>query len=198
MANISEFFYVTEKEKNHELNYVIDSILVQNDRVDDIISTNSEQKNSLLSCPFSSVIALDQAIGFYPKPRIVAESNYPFTVVHANGRFSNLSKLQSDEVIGQRLSNIVLSFNLSKLLLDCIKESEIGSEVIVDVLSGKTNSTDAAKCPKQESIRCFMTVFPVVPNFDSKSGVNDEMMKVTHFVLELKKCNYPLLMYAQS
>merc|ERR1719291_331854 len=173
----------------------MDSILDQKNTADDDISeNNNKHKNSLLSCSFLSVMSLDQAIGFYPKPRIVAESKYPFTVVHVNGRFTYLTKLESNEVIGEKLSNLGLSGNLNELLFDCIKESEIGKEVIVNVLSRKTISFNTPSYTKEESMHCFMTVLPV-SNYDSKTGVMNEMMKLTHFVLELKKCIYPLFMF---
>merc|ERR1712183_158759 len=137
------------------------------------------QKKSFLSCPFSSVITIDKAISFYPKPRIITESKYPFPVIHINGRFTNLTKIQSNEIIGQSLSKLVLSPNVSKLLFDCMK-SEIGREVVVDVFSRKINSSKEVFCAKQNSIRCSTLVFPVVSNFVTKTGAR---MKVTHFAL---------------
>jgi hypothetical protein len=149
---------------------------------------NISQKKSFLSCPFSSVITIDKAINFYPKPRIITESKYPFPVIHINGRFTNLTKIQSNEIIGQSLSKLVLSPNVSKLLFDCMMKSEIGGEAVVDVFSRKTNSSKEVFCAKQNSIRCSTLVFPVVSNLVTKTGAR---MKVTHFALELKKCRKP-------
>lgn len=183
LTNLCQPFYSQEKKKE----------LDKKDCSKDIVYENDIQK-SFLSCPFSSVITLDQALSFYPRPRIVTESKYPFTVLHINGRLTNLTKIQSNEIIGQRLSRLVLSTNLMTLLFNCIEESE----VIVDVLSRKTISYKGAGCPKQNSIRCFMSVFPVVPNFVTKTQDTNNTMKVTHFVLELKKCSYSSYIFAQS
>jgi len=193
LTNSCQPFYISGKQKELDEKDGISGTIFENkleelDEKNDDNDINVEniisQKNSFLSCPFSSVITIDKAISFYPKPRIITESKYPFPIIHINGQFTNLTKIQSNEIVGQSLSKLVLSPNLSKLLFRCMMKSEIGCEAIVEVF-----------CPKNNSIRCFTLVFPVVSNVVTKTGAR---MKVTHFALELKKCRKPPRLIPQS
>merc|ERR1711971_277877 len=168
LTNSCQPFYVSGKQKELDEEDRANNIIFENkleeldekDGANDVnYENNFSQKKSFLPCSFSSVITIDKAISFYPKPRIITESKYPFPIIHINGRFTNLTKIQSNEIIGQSLSKLVLSPNLSKLLFGCMMKSEIGCEAIVEVF-----------CPKNNSIRCFTLVFPVVSNVVKKTG----------------------------
>lgn len=142
---------------------------------------NSQHSNFLPS----SIISLDQAISFYPKPRIVIEAEYPYLIVHTNAGYAHLTGLQTDQIIGHPLFNF-LAFSLGNQmsLKHCVSMSEVGKNVDVEVVA---NDPDKSESLSKNLIKCSLTAYPVMSRSSDAIKAGKGHVGLSHYVLDVIK-----------
>jgi len=142
----------------------------------------------------SSTISLCQALSFYPKPRFIIEATFPFLIVHANAGYSHLTSFGSDITIGQPLIEFMTLANGNQISLkQCVIMSELGNNVIVEILTNPKNGNN-----KTPTIKCSLTAYPVMSNSNNNQNKNEEdespkgLLGVSHYVLDMITCQNSL------
>lgn len=136
----------------------------------------------------SSILSIEDAISFIPKPRVVVEAKYPFMIVHANSSYEHLTGESNYNLIGKELPEVLAircntmngKENLLPLLETCAHLSELGNNVTADLFSSRSMKT----------IKCSLTVYPVIPRNkvmgnDEKDTKNKCKSYISHYVLDM-------------
>ena len=126
--------------------------------------------------------------------RFIIEATFPFLIVHANAGYSHLTSFGSDITIGQPLIEFMTLANGNQISLkQCVIMSELGNNVIVEILTNPKNGNN-----KTPTIKCSLTAYPVMSNSNNNQNKNEEdespkgLLGVSHYVLDMITCQNSL------
>jgi hypothetical protein len=113
----------------------------------------------------------------------MALSTPPYTVVHTNAAFGHLTGLDSSQIIGKTLQNLLKEEGASEhlSLASCAASSATGLDTLMSIV--QKQNKEASNENSEMAVKCQMKVTPIVSFMHNNTHVKPDRM-VTHYAVD--------------